>query len=250
MKRLTFLILILTITSFACTLAVGSGESQDSRSILTDDRPSVALLIPTNGSHYALGTEILIYAEARDLGAGVVRIEFIDNFDNKIGTVTATQAQPELKGTVRWKPIAAQTYLIRAQAYRTDDTASHPQEISVVVEEKQGVVVVNSTQDAPNPTQSTSTTNSATNAPPAILLEGVVRTNALNVRSEPNTNAARIAPAVTDGEVIQLVGRSEDQAWYLIRLENGDFGWVFGEFVEVRGDANTLPTVKPDEVNQ
>lgn len=241
--------LILTIASFACTLAVETSEERDGRVPLLGERPSVILLAPQTGNRYALGAEISIYLQAQDKKTGITRIEVMDSFDTLLGTVTAQNPQGELSlsGTIQWKPTAAQTYLLRAQAYRVDEVASNPQEISVVVVEGQNVPVVNVPANA---TSNPAITPDGIATEQIVTLSGVVRgANALNVRSNPNASAPFIAPALTEGEDMQILGRSEDQEWYLIRLDNGDFGWVFGQFVEVSGDINTLPTVKPDEVN-
>jgi hypothetical protein len=246
LKRLTWLMLILMTASFACSLAVDDGsDGENTRPVLEVDRPAVILIAPKNGSRYVLGTEISIYAEARDLGSGVARIEVFEDFDTPIGKIEAAAPQEELSGVIKWKPIVPQTYLIRVQAFRADDTASSPQEISIEVVASDGV---NAAQPAVNATEAVLDTSLT--PVPVVTLEGVVRgASALNVRSQPDANSARIAQAVSEGEVMQLIGRSEDQQWYLIRLANGDFGWVFGQFVVVNGDPNTLPTVKPEEIN-
>lgn len=249
LKRLTWLMLILMTASFACSLAVDDGsDGENTRPVLEADRPAVILITPKNGSRYALGTEISIYAEARDLESGVARIEVFEDFDTPIGKIEAAAPQEELSGVIKWKPVVPQTYLVRVQAFRADDTASSPQEISIEVVAAEGVNVVNPAQPAVNATESVS--DASLTPVSVVTLEGVVRgANALNVRSQPDANSARVAQAVSEGEVMQLIGRSEDQQWYLIRLANGDFGWVFGQFVVVNGDPNTLPTVKPEEIN-
>lgn len=248
LKRLAWLILMLMAASFACTLAVENGTQEEiNRPVLNADRPAVILITPKNGSRYALGTEILIYAEARDLETGVARIEVFENFDTPIGKIETATPQETLSGIVRWKPTVPQTYLLRVQAFRADDTASSPQEISIEVVAAENVNVVNPVVNA---TESVTEQTPAATQAAVITLEGVVRNaSALNVRSQPNANAARIASALNEGETMQIIGRSEDQQWYLIRLANGDFGWVFSQFVEVRGDASTLPTVKPEEIS-
>ncbi|MBZ0310109.1 MAG: hypothetical protein K8I82_28875, partial [Anaerolineae bacterium] len=144
MKRLAWLILILMTASFACTLAVGNtSEESVVRPVLASDRPAVILIAPKNGSRYALGTEILIYAEAGDLETGVARIEVFENFDTPVGKIETATPQEKLAGTVRWKPTIPQTYLIRVQAFRADDTPSSPQEISIEVVAAENISVVN-----------------------------------------------------------------------------------------------------------
>jgi hypothetical protein len=85
----------------------------------------VVWLAPKTGNRYAQGTPIQLYALARDLGTGVAKIEFYDNFDQIIATVTAPNPQgvPELSGIVTWTPTQPQLTFVRVRAFRADGTA-------------------------------------------------------------------------------------------------------------------------------
>jgi hypothetical protein len=61
----------------------------------------------------------------------------------------------------------------------------------------------------------------------------------LPVRTEPQTSAPEITQLQVD-DPVEVVGRSSDGMFYLIRIEDG-FGWVFGSFVSTTGDTAGLP---------
>jgi uncharacterized protein YraI len=67
---------------------------------------------------------------------------------------------------------------------------------------------------------------------PVILPQpGYVTTQgAVNMRSEPSTSAGVIVQA-PPGEVLNVLGRSDDGLWYHVRRLNGESGWMLAELL-------------------
>jgi|GEM_PF-4471426 len=217
MKRLLLLTLPL-LTSLACALAVDTADTETANqpAQLTDARPAVVILSPQSDEQYALGIEVPIYIEARDLGSGVSQIVIQDNFDETIGTIMADNIQGDaiLTGTVFWTPPTAQRHFIKAQALRADGTGSVIAETSIQVVVVEGFAPPPPVE--PSPAESTEapasdgdgatdTTNSAATEPaqPAAPAQGsdpVVEPTATTVDvQEPapaNENATGTLPAV------------------------------------------------------
>jgi len=66
-----------------------------------------------------------------------------------------------------------------------------------------------------------------------MVKQGVVSANILNIRSLPNMNADKLAQLTKDAPV-DIV--DEMDGWYKIKYNNG-FGYVFGEYITVKGAA-------------
>lgn len=246
------LIVCWALLSLACALAVETGEepANEQRPRLSNNAPSVVLLAPGRGNTYALGTDITLYAEARDVAGQLERIEFYDNFGQTIDTIRASSPTDTLSATITWQPPNAQTHIIGAQAFRADDTASNLQEVAVTVVGENPVNDNNnttteedaaSTDDDPQPSTTQAIPTAETDL--EVTLTGVVRADALNVRVGPSSDAGIAAQPYTSGEEIEVVGRSEDGEWFVTPLDNGSFAWVFARFVELDGDAESLPLI-------
>jgi uncharacterized protein YraI len=67
---------------------------------------------------------------------------------------------------------------------------------------------------------------------PVILPQpgSVTTQGAVNMRSAPSVNAGVIIQVPT-GEVLSVLGRSEDGAWFHVRRDNGETGWMLGELL-------------------
>jgi hypothetical protein len=243
--------------ALACTLAVDDGSQGSARRpVVGAERPAVILLAPAQGNRYALGTEVLLYAEASDLGAGVAKVEFYDNFDGVIGTVNASNpnGDPTLSAIVPWTPPNAQTHFIRVQAFRADGTDSTREEVSIDVVEAPGAssnAPQQQSQAAPDaaetqPVQEAATAAEAPTQPVTnASLPATVNVQALNVRVAPDINAGIAATALNNGTQIQVVGRSTDNLWFATPISGGGVGWVFSNGLTVQGDSSTLPLVAP-----
>ena len=81
-------------------------------------------------------------------------------------------------------------------------------------------------------------------APPLPVIGKIIELR-VNVRAEPNTSARIIGKVIRD-EAITLIGRTEDGAWYQVRLSDiTESSWIYGATMEIAsGDTNTLPIVK------
>lgn len=265
MKKISVFILLL-LTSLACSLSATVDENSDvpKQSIVNTERPTVVLLAPQTGNQYAVGVDILLHAEARDLGTGVARIEFYDSFDAMIGTVNAQNPQGDsrLSGTVTWRVPSAQSHLLSARAFRADNTQSGLAEIVIEAVNVNNAPIIpavsnlNVTQP-PNPqpaattqtdqsstTQPTPTTSSSQPTPTTLpaLNATIINANSLNIRVGPNVNSD-IVNVIQRGTTLQIVGRNDDNLWYATPLPNGSYGWVFGQYLDFDGDPSTLPLV-------
>lgn len=269
MKHWIFLLPLLLAT-LACSFAVAndSTDATDLRPVVDEARPAVTILSPRADETYALGTTVLLLAEARDLTSGVTEIIFLDNFDGEIGRVTASNVAGDgiLTGVVEWQPPTAQRHFIKAQAVRADGVRSDIREVSILVAAVEGFQPAaqsapQTDADAPvseitaptqttvsNEPQPTATDEPITQEPaPAEpestgTLQGTT-TVTINIRVAPNTAAAIAANPLQPNTTIDLIGRSEDNLWYAIPLSTGGTGWVFGSGVTVNGDPNQLPLV-------
>lgn len=258
--KLIILLTPLLIASAACALMADTGV-KDTRPILENTRPSVIWLAPPPNSRFAAGAEILLLAQARDLGEGVVRIEFYDTFDTLIDTLEADgeNGVSFLQGAIRWRPTEIQRHFVKVRAFRADGTSSAQPEISIEIINAGDVPLPRPTVETPPPapvsdgpivTEEAEVIPEApieaanTPEPAAVAVQARVLVEALNVRVAPRIDAAAAAPALTANAVITLVGHSTDGEWYAMQLPSGSVAWVFARSLEItQGDAATLPLV-------
>lgn len=69
-----------------------------------------------------------------------------------------------------------------------------------------------------------------------------VSTDVLNVRSGPGLTFGRFA-AITQNQVVSLLGRSADNSWLQVRLADGRTGWVSSQFVTANLVLSNLPII-------
>jgi uncharacterized protein YraI len=62
----------------------------------------------------------------------------------------------------------------------------------------------------------------------AVVIEGP-----LNLRAEPSTEAIAVG-LIEVGVELSMLGQTADGLWLNVRTDNGDEGWVFAQYVEVR----------------
>jgi len=247
---------LLMLAALACSLsATGSGEA-DTRPVVSEDRPAVVLLAPQSGERYAQGTTVLLHAQARDLGNGIAKIEFYDNFEAVISTVNASnpQGDPTLTALVEWQPPSAQRHFVRVKAFRADGSESQVQEVSIeVVEAAAPAVQLNAApvepvaEEAPAQPEQESEPAAQSQDEPAqeapSTLQAVVVLDVVNVRVAPDVTAQIAQTPLTGGTTITLVGRSADNLWFATPLASGSVGWVFGDTLTIQGDGAALPLV-------
>ena len=65
---------------------------------------------------------------------------------------------------------------------------------------------------------------------------------ALNLRQGPGTNYPIIDVLQSGGSGV-VIGRDAAGTWYQVSLAGGRTGWVYGDFVQLSGDASKLPVV-------
>lgn len=86
----------------------------------------------------------------------------------------------------------------------------------------------------PTPTPTNTPTPTPTPKP-----EVVVATQRLNVRAGPSTLHPRIS-RVTQGTVLEVVGKNPEGTWWQVRLPDGTIGWVYGGLVTAQGAIETV----------
>lgn len=264
--KIVLLLTPLLIASAACALMADTGV-KDNRPVLEASRPSVVWLAPAANSQFASGAEILLLAQARDLGAGVARIEFYDTFDTLIDTLEADDSAgvPFLQGAVRWRPIEVQRHFVKVRAFRADGISSSQREISIEVVDAGDVplarptatqqpesasdrpVVTESAEIVPTqaaPIEALAETPNTPEPAAAVPVQARVLVESLNVRVAPRIDAAMASNALTVNTVITLVGHNDNGEWYAMQLPSGSVAWVFARSLEIiQGDAETLPLV-------
>ncbi|GIL13990.1 MAG: hypothetical protein BroJett038_27100 [Chloroflexota bacterium] len=103
-----------------------------------------------------------------------------------------------------------------------------------------------SAEETPEAAESTPESAEETPEPPAapeLVIFGVVRADqAVNVREGPGRTFTPVA-SVRPRERVQIIGRSGDSLWLLIRLEDGREGWIASDLIEIAEP----PTPTPNE---
>lgn len=85
----------------------------------------------------------------------------------------------------------------------------------------------------------------------AVLLEGIITGDNLNVRKGPGTNY-EVITQMFYGDKVEILGKSAD--WYNIKTKNGVTGWVYGTYVSTgsslasRGEKTTANSPKRTQI--
>jgi hypothetical protein len=244
--RVLLFIVLAMLAGFACNLTTEGNTPQQKR--VTEERPAIVLLAPTASSDFEVGTQVTFHAMARDVGPGVARIEFRINVPGDPVTLVQNapnaNGQPTLEAIVTWQATGDQTYLVEAQAFRADGTPSNVEQTSIsVVNPNPASNQTPSEGSSPPPGNQTQD-----NAQPLTLnlpeggLAGTVVGDVVPIRQGPDTTYPTVT-LLNQGDAIQIVGRSVDTLWYVIRVEGG-FGWIIRASVQVNGDTSNLPVVE------
>ena len=61
----------------------------------------------------------------------------------------------------------------------------------------------------------------------------IVGSDKVNVRDNPSTKGTNVITQVKAGELYEYMGTTDDGEWYIILLEDGSTGYVFGQYVSV-----------------
>ncbi|MBI5930091.1 MAG: SH3 domain-containing protein [Chloroflexi bacterium] len=235
----------LLLVTLACNL-ISEDSATSEKPLLTEDRPTVLILAPANGNTYAVGAEVTIHALARDLGAGVARIEVTIDIPGQPVILTQESAnpagEPRLEAILTWAAAGNRAYLVNAQAFRADGTASAVATTSIMIKPAPDIPPPAATSDQSSTTGGSqpAATEEAGIVPNLPGLAGIVNVPA-PVRQGPGTTYEQVRE-YNQGQSITVVGRSTDSAWYVIQVDAG-YGWILTTFVTVTGDPSTLPVV-------
>ena len=221
----------LLLAALACTLTTSPVDESTAR---LERAPLVLVLAPVNGSTYAEGTRVALYAIAQDIGSGVARIEFrVD--DIPVATVTAEKPTgvPSLLARAEWIASETRRHLLTVEAFRADGSSLGVSDISLQVIQPPGTAESTTTPTASPQAES-----------PGEPLSGTVariNVNDLNVRAGPGT-AYPVLGTLSLGTQVQIIGRTADSTW-LATSFNGTTGWIFTELTAVEGDLNAVPVL-------
>ncbi len=103
------------------------------------------------------------------------------------------------------------------------------------------VVAVIPPTPTPTPTWTPTPTPTDTPTPtPTPKPEVVVQSQRLNVRLGPNTRHPRVAQ-VSQGQRLDVIGKTPDGTWWQVRLADGTVGWVYASLVEPEGAIESVP---------
>lgn len=249
---------VAVVTLLACNLVESATEDNK---LVTEDRPGIVLYAPANGNVYAAGALVTFHAEARDLGSGITRIEFtIDVPGQEVKLVKQADSSAErYQAFASWQAFGSQSYLVTARAYRDPGTPDDPSDdvpsntARALIEVRGGTVLQPSTpaaDDSITPeavtTEETpvSAPNSLENVLPSPGFPGTINAAApqIPVRQGPSPNYITVLQ-LDPGSSVEIVGRSEDSAWYVIRVASDAYGWVLTSFVDATLDISALPVI-------
>jgi len=222
----------------ACSLSTTPVDEAQQR---LERAPLVVALAPVNGSVYAEGTRVALYAIAQDTGAGVARITFRMD-DMVVGEVTAENPAgvPSLFARADWTAVDKRRHLLTVEAFRADGSLLGVQDVSVQVTDAPSAVPTGTPDGGAGATPDAVLTGSpAPNLAQGPLAQIVVAE--LNVRAGPGTGYDAVG-VLAQGAQVPVTGRSTDGTWLQVSSSGGT-GWVFAELVTVSGDLATVPVV-------
>ena len=246
-SRWLFVLVALLSATLACSLT-NEENLEGGGKLVIEERPALVLLAPANQNEYMVDTTVVFHAQARDVGAGVVRIEFTINLPGDpvqlIESTPNEESQATLEATLEWIAIGNQTYLVDVVAYRADGTPSNQEQISIKIYDPNPPANVppdsmDIEDETTDPTDNAAPVDIALD-PPASF-SGVIVGPDIPVRQGPATTFQTVA-TYHDGDAVEIVGRSGDNLWYVIHVGEG-FGWVFGQSVQTEVAIDSLPLV-------
>lgn len=219
----------------ACSLSTTPVDETQQR---LERAPLVVALAPVNGSVYAEGTRVALYAIAQDTGAGVARITFRMD-DIVVGEVTAENPAgvPSLFARADWTAMDKRRHLLTVEAFRADGSSLGVQDVSVQVTDAPGASPPDGGAGAtPDAVPTDPPTPDAGQGPLAQIVVAE-----LNVRAGPGTGY-EVVGVLAQGAQVPVTGRSADNTWLAVSFSGGT-GWVFAELVAVSGDLAAVPVI-------
>lgn len=252
--------MLLLFASLACSL-VPEGTITDDQRLVRDDRPALLLLTPQQGDVYALGTAIDFHVIAQDT-VGISRIEVaIDQPDEPlILTYVVDPPATEVEAVLPWLPPTSQLYLVTVLAFREDGDPADPADdipsneilLSVDVLPFEGIepppppsdlqlteIPAEQVETAPLPTLPSDL---------AVYSAVVTSVDSVPVRQGPGVQYPTVQ-TLNSGEVLSVVGRSEDSLWFVIQVPGG-YGWIIGDALTVGGSVNDLAVVAAPPIEE
>ena len=221
----------------ACSLSTTPVDEEQQR---LERAPLVVALAPVNGSVYAEGTRVALYAIAQDMGAGVARITFRMD-DIVVGEVAAENPAgvPSLFARADWTAVDKRRHLLTVEAFRVDGSLLGVQDVSVQVTDAPGASPTNAPDGGGATPDAVPTDLPTPDVGQGPLAQIVVAE--LNVRAGPGTGY-EVVGVLAQGAQVSVTGRSADNTWLAGSMPGGT-GWVFAELVAVSGDLAAVPVI-------
>lgn len=197
---------------------------------------TAAVVSPDATTRLSVGQPTMIVARATGSGLKVVDL-WVDG--QKYAGVSQPNQNGEFVINAPWTPNTPNIHVLQVKG--TNDKGEE-----IVKSEPVFLNVAGPTAAPPTPAptaapaQPTAAPAQPTAAPTAAAGPSVVPTgDFVNVRSGPGTTY-NLLGQVNAGQSAPVRGKSADGAWWQITFGNG-VGWVFGQLVTFKGDANAVP---------
>lgn len=276
-----FLTLLLALLVAGCARGATTNTTEGDE-VATGDDPIVVIDAPASGTSIPTGQIVEIRSTATGTTSPVQRIEMYINGDLIADdSVPDAAGQPTFSVTQRWVPVEPGRAEVAVYAYNAAGTRSRPASIVLEVggdamapnepgeETTDPVTDTAPITDTDEPTEEAEpapdepTEEAEPSASPEAEDEGedegeggeptapadtdiaavVTAEGGLNVRDGPALDAERV-DGVLLGQRVIAIGRTEAGDWIRIRHGEADSeGWVAAEFLDLDGDAATLPVL-------
>ena len=106
-----------------------------------------------------------------------------------------------------------------------------PDVVGSLSEENTGTIEESMIPDQPAPTKVLSESMEETSLSPAIKMVEVIRSNVINVHSEPKIERKNIVHKLKTGT--QVIYTDENEGWYQVEFANGKKGWVIKKYTKL-----------------
>ena len=135
--RLFGFVVLLALPALACTL----GQAGQNVTGQIETKSLVLILAPVNGSIYAEGAQVQLYATALDPGGHAARIEFRMD-DVLIGTAAAPvpAGQDAFLAQAVWTAAEKRGHLLTVEAFRADGSSMGLSDVTLKVADQPGSV--------------------------------------------------------------------------------------------------------------
>lgn len=172
-----------------------------------------------------------IVAHASD-PTGISQIEISVN-GSVIGTVAGSGVL--FNGTQTWTPSAPGEYLIRARGMNSGGEWSDYAEAKIVV---QGEAVSTPPPVTVAPASSPAPTYTPTPSVPTLVL-----IQNANCRRGPS-QVYDVLTSLLTGQAVPIVGKNEDETWWLVRIPTGELCWISKVTGNAQGNTGIVPVAQ------